>query len=244
MFDDTYMNEHPMDENLLTIYELDQSFKSYEEELLMYMRQGNIHKAEKVLLNFCMEALQLPEDKQLFAARLFFTSFITNIVRIQSGKQPLPPTILARAYALIYDIEQWETISDYMTSTPSFIKRVKEEITLPHLLFQGNEIIENALTIIYNKLESSELTVNLIASELNVSSAHITNLFKKYLNITPSDYIAKQKIKAIINDLEETTDSLHTIRKRFGFYNHSHFIQFFKKHTNLTPLQYLQKHVY
>src|SRR5699024_1165050 len=125
-----------------------------------------------------------------------------------------------------------------------FVKQIKHKITLDHLFFEGNLLVEKALSIIYNDLTNNELTVNSLAEQLNVSTTHLSNLFKKHLKMTPSDYIAQKKVHAIIEDLKQTNDSLHTIRKKFGFHNHSHFIQFFKKHTNLTPLQYIQQHVY
>lgn len=226
------------------LFQLEKSFRTYEEKLLLFIKNKDLTNAEDILLDFCMKALQLPKKERLFAVRLFFTSFVTNIIRKQNNKGILPPEKLARAYELINDIEQWKNISEYMLHISVYIKRIKNDITLDHLLFKGNSLVEKALTIIYNQLKSNELTVNSIASQLEVSPTHITNLFKKHLGITLSQYIAQKKIEAIITELKHSNDSLHTIRKRFGFHNHSHFIQFFKKHTNLTPLQYLQRHVY
>src|SRR5699024_1701772 len=167
-----------------------------------------------------------------------------NIIRKQNNKGVLPAEKFAKAYELIYDIEQWKDISEYMLHISDYINTIKNDITLDHLLFKGNSLVGKALTIIYNQLKSNDLTVNSIATQLEVSPTHITNLFKKHLDITPSAYIAQKRIEAIITELRQSSDSLHAVRKRFGFHNHSHFIQFFKKHTNLTPLQYLQQHVY
>lgn len=226
------------------LFQLEKSFRTYEEKLLSSIRKEDVTSAEDILLDFCMKVLQLPERERLFAARLFFTSFVTNLIRKQNNKGVLPPDKLAKAYELIYEVEQWKNISEYMLHISQFIKRVKHDIMLDHLLFNGNPLVERALTIIYNELKSNELTVNSLAKQLEVSPTHIANLFKKHLDITPSEYIAQKKIAAIITELKQSNDSLHTIRKRFGFHNHSHFIQFFKKHTHVTPLQYLQQHVY
>jgi len=226
------------------LYNLDKSFRTYEGALLTYIRKGEITDAEEVLLEFCMKIVQLPEREQLFVARLFFTSFVTKIIRKQNRNGRLPSNMLANAYDLIYQIEQWENISEYMLHISTFIKQIKSNIILEHLLFRGNALVSEALTIIYTNLQSNELTVNSIAEQLDVSPTHLTNLFKEHLDQTPSEYIAQKKMKAIIYELNHTNESLHTIRERFGFHNHSHFIQFFKKHTNLTPLQYLQQYVY
>jgi len=226
------------------LFQLEKTFRTYEEKLLCMIRKGDLASAEDLLIKFCMKALQIPEQVRVFVARLFFTGFVTYIIRKQNKYGTLPSDKIAKAYELISDIEQWKNISEYMLHMPDYIKRIKYEITLDHLLFKGNSHVEEALTMIYNDLQSSDLTVNSIAAQLNVSPTHITNLFKKHLDITPAAYIAEKKINAIMNELKQTNDSLHTVRKRFGFHNHSHFIQFFKKHTDLTPVQYLQQHVY
>lgn len=226
------------------IYELNNTFYSFEEKIVIYLRKGELEQVEAILLDFCLKTLQLPEKERVFTTRLFFTSLITNIIRKQNKRGTLPPNALARGYGLIREVEQWKSISEYMLHIPNFVQTLKYDISLDHLLFEGNTLMEEALTMIYHNLTNNELTVNAIAEKLDISTTHLTNLFRKHLSITPSEYIAQQKTSAIIHDLKHTSDSLHTIRKRFGFHNHSHFIQFFKRNTNLTPLQYIQQHVY
>lgn len=227
-----------------TIITLHQIFSTYEEKLLLYIRKRKFQDAENMLVNFCMKALQLPDEKQLFVTRFFFTSFITTIVHKQNKQGKLPLNIVANAYELIYQVEQWKNISEYMLHISSFLKEIRTNITVQHLLFRGNKLVKEALGIIYHHLKCQTLTVRLIASKLDISPTHLTNLFKTHLNTTPSEYIAHQKVEAIMKELNQTNECLHTVRERFGFQSHSHFIQFFKKQTNLTPLQYLQQHVY
>src|SRR5699024_12104998 len=139
-------------------------------------------------LEFCMKIVQLPEREQLFVARLFFTSFVTKIIRKQNRNGRLPSNMLANAYDLIYQIEQWENISEYMLHISTFIKQIKSNIILEHLLFRGNALVSEALTIIYTNLQSNELTVNSIAEQLDVSQTHLTTLFKEHLDQTPTEY--------------------------------------------------------
>ncbi|HZW68155.1 MAG TPA: helix-turn-helix transcriptional regulator [Pseudogracilibacillus sp.] len=226
------------------LYDLSQTFYTYEEKIVTHLQKGELKDIESILLDFCLKTLQLPEEHSVFITRLFFSSLITNIIRKQNKRGVLPSNALARGYELIRELEQWKSISEYMLHIPNFVETLKHDITLDHLLFKGDPLIEEALAIIYHNLRSKDLSVNAVAKKLDVSTTHLSNLFKKHLSITPSDYITQEKISAIIHDLKHSSDSLHTIRKRFGFQNHSHFIQFFKKSTNLTPLQYIQQHVY
>lgn len=226
------------------LYDLNKTFYSYEGKIVAHLRKAELKHIESILLDFCFKTLQLPEEQRVFTTRLFFSSLITNIIRKQNKRGVLPPHALACGYGLIRELEEWKSISEYMLHIPKFVQTLKDDICLDHLLFEGNPLIEEALEFIYHNLKSKDLTVNAVAEKLDLSTTHLTNLFKKHLSITPSDYIAQEKISAIIHDLKHSSDSLHTIRKQFGFQNHSHFIQFFKKSTNLTPLQYIQQHVY
>lgn len=245
MLSDAFVNEgNVINIDTMVLFDLEKSFQTYERKLLTLISRRQYEASEEVLMDFCMTVIQLPEGQQLFTARLFFSSFVTNLIRKQAAIEKLPANMLANAYTLIFEIEKWKNISEYMLHISWFIKRLKSDIVVDYLMFRGNDLVKQALKIINEHLQSNELSVNWLANRLEVSPTHITNLFKQYYEISASQYIAQKRIETIIELLKHSNDSLHTIRKQFSFKNHSHFIQFFKRHTGLTPLQYLQKHVY
>lgn len=245
MLDDTYVTEKiAVNIETMELFEFERHFRAYEEKLLSLLNRRKFRASEEVLMDFCMKIIKLPETEQLFIARLFFTSFVTNLIRTQASREKLPSSTLANAYRLIFKIEKWDNIAAYMLHLPMFVKTLKTDIIIDYLIFRGNEVVQGALKLIHHHLKSNELSVNWLAKELNVSSTHLTNLFKQYFDIGASQYIAQKRIESIIKLLNQSNKCLHSIRKQYGFNNHSHFIQFFKRHTGLTPLQYLQKHVH
>jgi len=86
------------------------------------------------------------------------------------------------------------------------------------------------------------LTVDQIASELNVNSSYLSKLFKKEMGKTISSYIRDSKIEIACNMLRHLDESSLEIANYLGFSSQSHFIQVFKKETGVTPEEYRKKH--
>jgi len=107
-------------------------------------------------------------------------------------------------------------------------------------LHNATPLLDKALQLINENISSTKLSVNWLAEQLNVSTTHLSNLFRLNLGVNPSNYIAKRKITEITFELIHTSEPLAKIRKKYGFISHSHFIQFFKKHKGITPLKYRQ----
>lgn len=239
----TYLEEKkPISLETIMLYQLDETLYSYEDKILTLLASKQFKRAETVLMDLCLHVLNIPEKNQLFVLRVFFKSIVTSLIILQSEKGRVPSFVLERSYHLIYQIENWKTNAEFMLHIESFIDQIKAGVIIDHLIYRGNEYVEKALSLIYHHLKSDYLTVNWLADELAISPTYLTSLFRKHLNVSASKYIAKKKIEAIIFELKHSNESLHTIRTRYGFSNHSHFIQFFKKHTGMTPLQYLQQH--
>lgn len=239
----TVNEENQLSVDTIMLFNLDQTFYSFEEKILSLISQKKFNEVENELMDFCIHVIQLPEKSQLFVLRIFFFSIIMNLIRKQSAKEKVPTKVLENSYHIMFQIEKWKTNSEFMLHISWFVKQIKSGVIIDHLIYRGNKIVEKTLTLIYHHLKSDYLSVQWLAQQLNVSPTYVTSLFNKHLNINASTYIAEKKIEAIMYALKHSNDSLHTIRKQYGFHNHSHFIQFFKKYTGLTPLQYLQQHV-
>lgn len=86
-----------------------------------------------------------------------------------------------------------------------------------------------------------DLSVELLAEKVFLSSAHLSRLFKKKHGMAVNDYITSERMK-FARELLETTDLTVTmISAKSGYSNYSYFIKMFKKTYGNTPREFRQK---
>lgn len=222
-------------------YGVDDILTKYDNKLYHYLKEREYEKCEQVLSDFCFELLDLSDVEQVFIARTFFISIITDIIRIQKRKGRLHPRKLTFAYELIAKIERWKNVTEFILNSAFYIEKVRVSIIADDILFQGCPHMEKALQLIDIHLKEELLTVSWLARQLDISTTHLTNLFKLRIGDPVSVYISKRKLNEIVFEMTYTTRSLKEIREKYGYVNHSHFIQHFKKHYGMTPLKYKQE---
>lgn len=221
-------------------YEVDEVITKYDEQIFRYLKKRDYKKCEQTLSDFCFELLELSDVEQVFIARTFFVSIITDIIRIQQRRGRLHPRNLSFAYELIAEIEKWENISEFILNSTYYMEELRAHVLTDYLVAIGCSHMTKALELIDLYLEEDFLTVNYLAQELKISTTHLTNLFKLKIGEPVSEYITRRKLNEIVFEMTYTSKPLKEIREKYGYLNHSHFIQQFKKTFGKTPLQYRQ----
>ena len=80
------------------------------------------------------------------------------------------------------------------------------------------------------------------AEYLHLNANYLSELFKKYENITLTDFILKEKVKLARNLLSYSPYSYIEIATYLGFSSQSHLGKVFKKYTGMTMRQYREKY--
>lgn len=81
-----------------------------------------------------------------------------------------------------------------------------------------------------------------VAQELNVSTAHLSRIFKKITGEKFSDYVTEAKLtKAAQMLLEHPEMTIARVAEHFGYYNMNYFNTLFKKRFLMTPSQYRKR---
>ncbi|MGG0822207.1 AraC family transcriptional regulator [Paenibacillus turicensis] len=90
---------------------------------------------------------------------------------------------------------------------------------------------------IFNHLYE-ELTLELLANQLNINPSYLSNKFKAETGETLIGFIQRQKIEEAKHLIVYSDLSISQIYAVLNFYDQSYFIKVFKKITGLTPKQY------
>lgn len=83
-----------------------------------------------------------------------------------------------------------------------------------------------------------KLRASIISERFNIPVSYLGRFFKAQCNETMQGYIAKCKIKQIVNRLKFSDLRINEIAEEFNFTDGSHLNKFFKKHLNVSLSEY------
>jgi YesN/AraC family two-component response regulator len=106
----------------------------------------------------------------------------------------------------------------------------RENILVPEMVKQALSIIETAF--------SNEINMDELAGKLFTNKFELIRKFKRFIGITPYDYLIKYRINEAKTFLENTLLSVSEIAHKVGFEDASYFIKVFREHEATTPLRY------
>jgi AraC family transcriptional regulator of arabinose operon len=101
----------------------------------------------------------------------------------------------------------------------------------------NDQYFQQACSYISRHLNKN-ISVNDIASAINIDRTHLYRLFKKQLNLTPSEYLLKSRIGRAISLMTNEELSIAEIARSVGFHNASHFSRVFLENKGTTPKEY------
>lgn len=86
-----------------------------------------------------------------------------------------------------------------------------------------------------------DISLDDIAEHAKISKSTVLNLFRKYLHITPINYLINYRLNEAAHLLSKTEKKINTIAYETGFNNVDYFCRLFKRHYQLTPTKYRKK---
>lgn len=103
-------------------------------------------------------------------------------------------------------------------------------------------IADEISNYIDDHFRDSNLSVDMIAGEVNRSASYMRTIFKQSRGISVSEYISNKRFDEVCRLLIETDLPAQEIGKRAGLSSGPYFYTAFKKHTGYTPDQYRNIH--
>lgn len=85
---------------------------------------------------------------------------------------------------------------------------------------------------------TEELTLEALADLTYINKYYLAHAFKKYIGISPINYMIQKRLEEAKSLLETTNYSISQISNIVGFSSQSYFSQVFQKNTKMSPNQY------
>lgn len=101
----------------------------------------------------------------------------------------------------------------------------------------NNPIAIRAIHFINQNMESN-ISLDDVAQNCNVTTRYLSKIFKKYVNITVKDYICIAKIDKAMSYICNSEFSITDISSKLGFSSAQYFSTVFKKYSGVTPKEF------
>ena len=103
--------------------------------------------------------------------------------------------------------------------------------------FAVNELLQPALNHISNHFDEP-ISIEELAALSLMSPPNLIRYFRRYLDVTPHEYLLLYRLKQSKRLLVSTAESIESIAELCGFNSASHFARAFKKANQMTPKEF------
>ena len=139
-------------------------------------------------------------------------------------------------------ISEFETIDEIETYILNKCQNLMLKFSNTKFDSKKDVMVKNVLNYIEENYTDPNLSIDMIATQINRSANYTRSMFKQSQGISISDYITKKRFDEVCRLLVETNYTAQEIGKLLGLNSGSYFYTSFKKHTGYTPDQYRKIH--
>lgn len=203
---------------------------------------------DAIIPNFvCMPFFLAPQDSLIY--HKYILPVVTSSLTFQILLAEVPWQ--AKALEIIRQIiAAQDSISSCELMTSSLLQKLWLEIYENVEIFHNEKPIKDSsssqarLQLMMQYIHQNYtqvISLDTLSSHATVSKSTALNLFRKYLHITPINYLINYRLKAAALLLINTEKKINTISNETGFNNVDYFCRLFKKHYHLTPTEYRKR---
>lgn len=220
---------------LLKIKSIEQRY-ACENELMLAVAKGQLHKVDVLLTSFSSLFFEQRVADPVRNAKNYCIIMNTLLRKSaeKGGVHPMYLDSISSSFAVkIEQIHSLEAILPLMTEMfRSYCRLVRK-----HSLKDYSPPVQKALTYIDANLAGS-LSLRTLAETLSVSSGYLSTLFKKETGQTLTEYINRRRINHATHLLESTRLQVQTVAQHCGIVDVQYFSRIFKRIIGMTPKEY------
>lgn len=179
------------------------------------------------LKNVGEDAIKSNLFRQYITMNAYFavTNFVSEIV---SSREENMPVVEASDYST-----EKNTI-DYLSKIVDMAIAKRESVAISRY----SEIVEEALKYIEDNYSNDELSLNMLASHVNVSPNHLSAIFSQQTGQTFIKFLTEYRMEKAKELLKCTGKRSSEVSEEVGYKDPHYFSYMFKKSVGMTPTQY------
>lgn len=207
---------------------------AYDQKLQVAIKQADVLQAENVI-NELMKEIACRDVTPEMAMSIYY-GIINGIIKV-IDEMKLEICNCIDLNLDQYLVAQFETIEDFKNILVDFCNRIcyfieaqKEE--------KNVKLIEEMITFLHENYSDSNLCLEVIADNFNISPSYSSKIFKANTGFSIMQYIDNYRMEKARMLLKNTDLGLREILDSVGYVDKVNFIRKFKKNEGLTPIQY------
>jgi len=209
---------------------------SFENEIMQAVTNGQIHKTELLLskiTNLSFTKRLSDPLRELKNYSIIMNTLLRKAAE-NGGVHPIYLDSISSDFAV--KIEKYSTsqqIEALMTEMfRSYCRLVKD-----HATKQYSPIIQKIITIVDYDI-TANLSLNALATMLNVNPSYLSSRFKSETERTLTDYVNQKRVNHAKHLLKTTNLQIQTVAQHCGILDLHYFSKLFKRYTGQTPKEY------
>lgn len=214
-----------------------ESFFTTEEKLLEQLFKLEKAEAQKHLRTQVANLMEYPKV-EVFSHIKYYCIALSSIVARRLGKTILTPSeafdFNSTCIVLIEKRLKPNIVMEFADELIEYYMYILTEKKSPQV---KHHIVNKVIQYVNSEVESL-LTVEGIAKHLNISTSHLSRVFREHTKITLVEYISIRKVEESQYYLRFTEKKISEVSDQFHFCNQSYFTRTFKKYSGETPKKF------
>ena len=212
-------------------------FYRTEEKFLNHLYNLEKEQAQHVIRKVISQVIACSANQQFRSLKYYFITLF-GIVARSIEKQDIPPekafSFNSTCILLIEEKLTEENVANVADELIEFYVYVVAEKSTPLLTHHTvNKVVQH----IDEEVESA-MTVEGLAQMFDVSTSHLSRIFREHTGVTLVEYINIKKVEESQYYLRFSDKKISDIAIYFNFCNQSYYTRTFKKYTGKTPKRF------
>ena len=221
--------------SLLSLEIIEQNYKN-ENFLMDAVSKGKLNKVDLITSHILNQGTEMRTSDTL-RNRKNYLVILNTILRKSAEYGKVHPFHIDKLSSFFAkSIENLFSVESSLDLQKDMIRKycllVKE-----HSLKNYSPLIGKVITLISYDI-SANLTLNYIASLMNVNPSYLSATFKKETGQTLTDYVNASRMELAVHILTTSDKQIQAIAEECGILDANYFIKLFKKQYGITPSQY------
>lgn len=207
----------------------------YVEEIIRQIKVGSeeeLFAAVQVLVQHFRQAGLNMQQYQIFLLEISAELLkIIKAYKLDAEDPQLSQSLLekpAKQFADLEEMGRW--LFEYCDLLRNRIRRDRKDTT--------KTMIAHAKEYLAEHFAESDLSIETVSSELNVSPAYFSTIFKKETGMNFVSYLTNLRVEKALEYLNTTDEKAYIIAEKIGYQDPNYFSYVFKKRVGISPSKY------